>query len=119
LTTSPSTPRIALEPGQAILLVVDLVALALPFLFGGTLVGAMLRAATEWSGRTYGASLLGSAAGSVLAPLAIESFGSAPTDNSRSRPVAADDAPGAQAPIASPRSGTRARITSGGERSGA
>jgi hypothetical protein len=71
--------RIALEPGQAVVLVVDLVALALPFLFGGMLVGAMLRAATERSGRTYGASLLGSAAGSVLAPLAIESFGSAPT----------------------------------------
>ena len=71
--------RIALEPTQMIVLVFDLLALALPFLFGGALVGAMLRAATERSGRTYGASLLGSAGGAVMAPLAIEALGSART----------------------------------------
>jgi hypothetical protein len=68
--------RIALEPAQAIVLVLDLLALALPFLFGGALVAAMLRAATERSGRTYGATLLGSAAGAILAPIAIETLGS-------------------------------------------
>lgn len=71
--------RIAFEPAQALVLIADLLALALPFLFAGLLVAAMLRAATERSGLTYGATLIGSAAGAVAAPLAIEGLGSART----------------------------------------
>ena len=71
--------RIALEPAQLLVLALDLVALALPFLFAGALVAAMLGAETERSGRTYGANLLGSAAGAVLAPIAIGALGSAGT----------------------------------------
>jgi spermidine synthase len=69
--------RIVLEPGEGLVLVLDLVALALPFLFAGAVVGGMLRAATERSDRTYAANLLGSAAGAVVAPLAIGAVGSA------------------------------------------
>jgi hypothetical protein len=71
--------RVALEPEQGLVLALDLVALALPFLFAGALVGAMLRAETARSGRVYGANLLGAAAGAVVAPLAIGAVGSAHT----------------------------------------
>jgi len=71
--------RVALEPDQVVLLVLDLAALGLPFVFAGALVGAMLRAEAGRAGRIYGANLLGSAAGAVVAPLAIGALGSART----------------------------------------
>lgn len=67
---------VAREGGQVLLLFADLVALALPFLFAGLLIGAMLTRHAASAGRVYGANLFGSGVGAVLAPLLLEVFGS-------------------------------------------
>ncbi|MBN1964321.1 MAG: hypothetical protein JW910_06725 [Anaerolineae bacterium] len=67
---------IATDPDQVVLLIVNLLALAVPFMFAGAVIGALLSAEAENAGRIYGANLLGSAAGAVLGPLAINLIGS-------------------------------------------
>ncbi len=67
---------IAWDATQAYLLVANFLALALPFLFAGALVGTMLTAAAGDAGPVYGASLLGSGAGAALGPAVISSVGS-------------------------------------------
>ena len=67
---------IAWDPTQVVLLVANLLGLALPFLFAGALVGAMLGEGGADAGRIYGANLAGSGAGAVLAPLVISALGS-------------------------------------------
>lgn len=66
---------IAWDGRQAWLLVANLLALAVPFTFAGALVGAMLGAGAADAGRIYAANLLGSAAGSILAPLGLHLLG--------------------------------------------
>lgn len=58
---------IALEPVQFAYLALQFVALVLPFLCAGLTVGGALAADPDQSGRIYGASLLGSGAGCLLA----------------------------------------------------
>ncbi len=67
--------RIAWDGREAWRLVVNLLALATPFAFGGLLVGAMLRSAPAQAGAIYGANLLGSGLGAFGAPLAIALLG--------------------------------------------
>ncbi len=66
---------IAWDPVQAYLLIADLLALAVPFTFAGALIGSMLSQAAADAGRIYGANLLGSGAGAILAPLVISGLG--------------------------------------------
>src|SRR5574341_564023 len=49
----------------------NLLALAVPFVFVGALVGALLSTGASEAGRIYGANLLGSALGAVLPPAII------------------------------------------------
>jgi hypothetical protein len=68
LVTIPFDPyRIALEPVQAAYLAAQLGLLVLPFLGGGLAVGAALTHAPGRAGPVYGASLLGGAAGALVA----------------------------------------------------
>lgn len=67
---------IAWDSTQAYLLIANLLALALPFLFAGALVGSMLTDAAGDAGRVYGANLVGSGAGAALGPVVISSVGS-------------------------------------------
>jgi len=68
---------IAWDRTQVYLLIGNLLALAVPFVFAGALIGSLLSSQTEQAGRVYGANLLGSAAGAVIAPALIAWFGSA------------------------------------------
>jgi spermidine synthase len=67
---------IAWDPAQLALLVADLLVLAVPFVFAGALVGAMLSSAPWRAGRIYAANLAGSAVGAGIAPLALTWLGS-------------------------------------------
>jgi hypothetical protein len=67
---------IAWDRNQVYLLVGNLLALAVPFVFAGALIGSLLSSQAEHAGRVYGANLLGSAAGAVLAPAMMTWFGS-------------------------------------------
>lgn len=62
---------IAWDPSQVVLLVTNLLALATPFLFAGLLIGSLLSASARDAGRIYGANLMGSAAGAILAPVVL------------------------------------------------
>jgi spermidine synthase len=68
--------RIAWDGTQTYLLIANLLALAIPFVFAGALVGGMLSSASERAGRIYGANLLGSGLGAVAAPLILATVGS-------------------------------------------
>lgn len=70
---------IAWDPVQISLLAANLIALTIPFIFAGMLIGALLSVATEDAGHIYGANLFGSAAGAILAPLIMTSLTSAHT----------------------------------------
>jgi hypothetical protein len=59
---------IAWDRNQVYLLTANLLALAIPFVFAGALIGSLLSSQAEQAGRVYGANLLGSAAGAVIAP---------------------------------------------------
>lgn len=67
---------IAWDRSQAFLLVANLLALSVPFVFAGMLIGGLLSQAADRAGRIYAANLLGSAVGAVLAPLLIGWLGS-------------------------------------------
>jgi len=67
---------IAWDGGQVVLLAGNLLALAVPFVFAGALIAALLGADAAHAGRTYAANLLGSAAGAILAPLVLAGLGS-------------------------------------------
>ncbi|MDP8905833.1 MAG: hypothetical protein M3N29_11125 [Chloroflexota bacterium] len=67
---------VARDGSELVLLFADLVALALPFLFAGLLIGSMLTRHGERAGRIYGANLFGSGLGAVLAPTVIDVLGS-------------------------------------------
>ncbi len=67
---------IAWDVTQVYLLLGNLLGLAVPFVFAGALVGALLSQEAAQAGRVYAANLLGSAAGAALAPLLIGSLGS-------------------------------------------
>lgn len=60
---------VARDTTELLLLFADLIALALPFLFAGLLIGAMLSRTTERAGAVYGANLLGSGVGALAAAL--------------------------------------------------
>jgi spermidine synthase len=68
--------RIAWDQTQTYLLIADLLALAIPFVFAGALVGGMLSGASERAGRIYGANLLGSGLGALAAPVLLAAVGS-------------------------------------------
>jgi hypothetical protein len=68
--------RIAWDATQAYLLIANLLALAIPFVFVGAVVGGMLSTASERAGRIYGANLLGSGIGAVSAPVVLTMLGS-------------------------------------------
>jgi hypothetical protein len=68
--------RIAWDATQAYLLIANLLALAVPFVFVGAVVGGMLSSASERAGRIYGANLLGSGIGAVSAPVVLTMLGS-------------------------------------------
>ncbi|GAB4573077.1 MAG: hypothetical protein Kow0077_14350 [Anaerolineae bacterium] len=67
---------IAWERVQVLLLAANLLALAIPFAFAGTLIGALLSQEAQSAGTIYAANLIGSAVGAVLAPVAIDLLGS-------------------------------------------
>ena len=67
---------IAWDSSQVGLLILNLVALAVPFAFAGALIGALLSSAAASAGRIYGANLIGSAVGAILAPVVIQWLGS-------------------------------------------
>ncbi len=67
---------IAWDRTQVYLLIGNLLALAVPFAFAGALIGSLLSRQAEQAGRVYGANLLGSAAGAIIAPAMIAWFGS-------------------------------------------
>jgi spermidine synthase len=67
---------IAWDRTQIYLLIGNLLALAVPFVFAGALIGSLLSSEAERAGRVYGANLLGSAAGAVIAPALIAWTGS-------------------------------------------
>ncbi len=67
---------IAWDRTQVYLLIGNLLGLAVPFVFAGALVGALLSNQAANAGRVYGANLLGSAFGSVIAPVVIAWVGS-------------------------------------------
>ena len=67
---------IAWDPQQTYLMIANLLALAAPFAFAGALIGAMLSEDAPNAGAIYGANLAGSAAGAIIAPLAITALGS-------------------------------------------
>jgi hypothetical protein len=66
---------IAWNPKQALLLIGQFVALALPFFFNGLGVGLLLASFPTAAGRTYAANLLGSAVGCLLALFLPSFFG--------------------------------------------
>ena len=70
---------IAWDINQVFLLVANLLALAVPFVFAGALIGSLLTNQPESSGLVYSANLLGSAAGSVAAPMFLTLLGGART----------------------------------------
>lgn len=67
---------IAWDSSQLYLLIANLLALTVPFVLAGALIGALLIQAAQYAGRTYAANLFGSALGAMLAPLLIGWFGS-------------------------------------------
>ncbi len=67
--------RLAWERVQLLWLALYYLALAVPFFFGGLVIGAALAAQPERAGPLYAASLLGSAVGPVLALFALATFG--------------------------------------------
>lgn len=67
---------IAWDRNQVYLLIGNLLALAVPFVFAGVLIGSMLSRQAEHAGRVYGANLLGSAAGTIAAPALMGWIGS-------------------------------------------
>jgi len=67
---------IAWDRDQAYLLVGNLLALGVPFVFAGALVGSMVSGDPAFAGRTYSANLLGSAFGAAAAPVVIAWLGS-------------------------------------------
>src|SRR5687767_9839583 len=67
--------RIAWDAREVWLLVANLVGLAVPFAFGGLLIGAALRRSPAQAGQIYGANLIGSGLGAFGAPLAIMALG--------------------------------------------
>ncbi len=68
--------HIATDRSQIALLIINLLVLAIPFVFAGGVVGLLLSGYTGQAGRFYGASLLGSAGGAVLSPLLLTLLGS-------------------------------------------
>jgi hypothetical protein len=67
---------VAREGTEVLLLFADLLALALPFLFAGLLIGSMLTRFAGRAGIVYGANLLGSGVGAALAPPILDALGS-------------------------------------------
>jgi len=77
IDTFPFDPYLVARQGtELLLLFADLVALALPFLFSGLLIGSMLSRAAEQAGRIYGANLLGSGVGAAMGPVILDVLGS-------------------------------------------
>lgn len=68
--------RIALDRQQAVLLIANLLALALPFGCAGMVIAVQLAQAAQRSGMLYGMTLLGSAVGAFAAPSIISALGS-------------------------------------------
>lgn len=64
------------DPLQVVLLILNLLVLAIPFVFAGTLIGTLLSVDSAQAGRIYSANLIGSALGAILAPLVINWLGS-------------------------------------------
>ena len=71
--------RIAWEPVQFAYLAVYFLALGVPFLFAGLLIGALLTAFPQWTSRIYAANLAGSAVGCLVAVAAFAPLGGAGT----------------------------------------
>ncbi len=67
---------IATDASQVLLLILNLLALAIPFVFSGALVGALLAAESARAGPIYGANMAGSALGAILAPFILNGLGS-------------------------------------------
>lgn len=61
---------------QVMLLIMNLLALAIPFVFAGALIGTLLSLDSSHAGRIYGANMIGSAVGAIIAPLIINLVGS-------------------------------------------
>lgn len=75
---------IAWDSSQIVLLIADLLWLAVPFVFAGLLIGSLLTATAGDAGRIYGANLLGSAVGAILAPVVMTWLSSARPDTGAS-----------------------------------
>jgi spermidine synthase len=67
---------IAWDLTQAYLLVANLLALTIPFVFAGLLIGSVLSYTTEHVGKVYAADLFGSAFGAIIAPQVLQWIGS-------------------------------------------
>ena len=67
---------IARDETEVYLLFADLIALALPFLFAGLLIGSVLTRFAERAGTVYGANLFGSGVGAAVAPAVLDALGS-------------------------------------------
>ncbi len=67
---------IAWDRKQVYLLIGNLLGLAVPFVFVGAVIGLLLSHDAEHAGKIYGANLVGSALGSIAAPILIALLGS-------------------------------------------
>jgi spermidine synthase len=67
---------IAWDRKQVYLLAMNLLGLAVPFVFVGLFVGTLLSEMAQDTGRIYGVNLIGSSMGAILAPVSISAIGS-------------------------------------------